>query len=143
MKNKKIALSGGFDPVHVGHVRMIKAAAEVGDVIIIANSDEWLQRKKGYIFMPWTERAEILSAFKGVTMVVEAKDSDDSVCDSIADLKKSIDLDYFGNGGDRKSNNTPEIVLCGELGVDLLWNLGGGKIQSSSELVDRQKSYKS
>ena len=143
MKNKKIALSGGFDPVHVGHVRMIQAAAEIGDVIVIANSDKWLQRKKGYIFMPWSERAEILSAFKGVTMVVEAKDDDDSVCASIADLKKSIDLDYFGNGGDRKSNNTPEIMLCDELEVGLLWNLGGGKIQSSSELVDRQKSYKS
>ena len=62
MKNKKIALSGGFDPVHVGHVRMIQAAAEIGDVIVIANSDSWLQRKKGYIFMPWSERAEILSA---------------------------------------------------------------------------------
>ena len=76
-------------------------------------------------------------------MVVEAKDDDDSVCASIADLKKSIGLDYFGNGGDRKSNNTPEIMLCDEIGVGLLWNLGGGKIQSSSELVDRQKSYKS
>lgn len=143
MKNKKIALSGGFDPVHVGHVRMINAAAEVGDVIIIANSDSWLKRKKGYIFMPWTERAEILSAFRGVTMVVEAKDDDDSVCASIDDLKKSIDLDFFGNGGDRKTNNTPEIELCNSLGVDLLWNLGGEKIQSSSELVGRQKSYKS
>ncbi len=143
MKNKKIALSGGFDPVHVGHVRMIQAAAEIGDVIVIANSDSWLQRKKGYIFMPWSERAEILSAFKGVTMVVEAKDDDDSVCASIADLKNSIDLDFFGNGGDRKSSNTPEIALCNDLGVDLLWNLGGGKIQSSSELVGRQKSYKS
>ena len=143
MKNKKIALSGAFDPVHVGHVRMIQAAAEVGDVIIIANSDAWLQRKKGYIFMPWTERAEILSAFKGVTMVVEAKDDDNSVCASITDLKKSIDLDFFGNGGDRKTSNTPEISLCNALGVDLLWNLGGEKIQSSSELVGRQKSYKS
>lgn len=143
MKNKKIALSGGFDPVHVGHVRMIQAAAEIGEVIIIANSDRWLQRKKGYIFMPWVERAEILSAFKGVTTVVEAKDDDDSVCNSIADLKKTLDLDYFGNGGDRKSSNTPEIALCESIGVDLVWNLGGEKIQSSSELVDRQKSYKS
>ena len=76
-------------------------------------------------------------------MVVEAKDDDDSVCASITDLKNSVDLDFFGNGGDRKTNNTPEIDLCDALGVDLLWNLGGGKIQSSSELVGRQKSYKS
>tara|TARA_B100000700_G_scaffold330703_1_gene458446 strand:- start:15743 stop:16168 length:426 start_codon:yes stop_codon:yes gene_type:complete len=139
MKNKKIALSGGFDPVHVGHVRMIQSAADVGDVVIIANSDDWLQRKKGYIFMPWSERAEILSAFKGVVAVIQGKDDDDSVCESIADLKNTMDIDYFGNGGDRKNNNTPEVALCDQLGIELVWNLGGQKIQSSSELVERQK----
>lgn len=139
MKNKKIALSGGFDPVHVGHVRMIQSAADVGDVVIIANSDAWLQRKKGYIFMPWSERAEILSAFKGVVAVIQGKDDDDSVCESIADLKNTMDIDYFGNGGDRKNNNTPEVALCDQLGIELVWNLGGQKIQSSSELVERQK----
>ena len=139
MKNKKIALSGGFDPVHVGHVRMIQSAADFGDVVIIANSDDWLQRKKGYIFMPWSERAEILSAFKGVVAVIQGKDDDDSVCESIADLKNTMDIDYFGNGGDRKNNNTPEVALCDQLGIELVWNLGGQKIQSSSELVERQK----
>ncbi len=139
MKNKKIALSGGFDPVHVGHVRMIQSAADIGDVVIIANSDAWLQRKKGYIFMPWSERAEILSAFKGVVAVIQGKDDDDSVCESIADLKNTMDIDYFGNGGDRKNNNTPEVALCDQLGIELVWNLGGQKIQSSSELVERQK----
>ena len=139
MKNKKIALSGGFDPVHVGHVRMIQSAADIGDVVIIANSDAWLQRKKGYIFMPWSERAEILSAFKGVVAVIQGKDDDDSVCESIADLKNTMDVAYFGNGGDRKNNNTPEVALCDQLGIELVWNLGGQKIQSSSELVERQK----
>ena len=65
-KRKVVAISGGFDPVHVGHVRMIAAAAALGDVIIIANSDAWLMRKKGYVFMTYDERQEILYNFKGV-----------------------------------------------------------------------------
>ena len=60
-----IMLSGGFDPIHIGHVRMILAAAELGDVIIAVNSDDWLMRKKGYIFMPWEERVEIIRAIVG------------------------------------------------------------------------------
>ena len=66
MNNETIALSGGFDPVHVGHLRMIKAAAKIGRVVIILNSDDWLLRKKGYIFMPFEERAEIINAISGV-----------------------------------------------------------------------------
>jgi cytidyltransferase-like protein len=137
-KNKIVAVSGGFDPIHVGHVRMIKQAAELGDVIVIANSDDWLNRKKGYIFMPWQERAEILQNIKGVIAVYEAKDSDNSVCESLKNLKPDI----FANGGDRKNDNVPEVKLCHELGIDLVWNIGGGKIQSSSELVKKQRSEK-
>ena len=73
MKKKRIAVSGGFDPVHVGHVRMIQAAAKFGDVIVICNSDAWLKRKKGYSFMPFEERAEILRAFKGVKDVSQSR----------------------------------------------------------------------
>src|SRR5690242_6837351 len=94
---KKIALSGGFDPLHSGHIRMIKAAAEHGDVVIILNSDEWLLRKKGYVFMTWKERAEILSSIKGVESVVPVDDADGTVCKSLEELQP----DYFGNGGDR------------------------------------------
>ena len=139
MSNKKIAVSGGFDPIHVGHVRMILEAAKFGDVIVIANSDSWLKRKKGYVFMPWEERSEILSSIKGVDCVVEAKDTDDTVCESLAELKEVFNLDYFANGGDRKSNNTPEMTVCKSLGIEMIWNCGGDKIQSSSELVERQK----
>ena len=64
--SKKIMVSGGFDPIHIGHVRMILEAAEHGDVVVVANSDDWLMRKKGYIFMPWTERAEIISSIRAV-----------------------------------------------------------------------------
>ena len=137
-KRPLVAISGGFDPVHVGHVRMIVEAANHGDVIIIANSDEWLMRKKGYVFMTWEERQEILYNFKGVVDVVKAQDEDGSVCKTLAKLKPDI----FANGGDRKNNNTPEVALCQHLDIEMLWNIGGEKIQSSSELVDKYKKGK-
>ena len=130
-----VAVSGGFDPVHVGHVRMILEAAEVGDVIVIANSDEWLMRKKGYVFMPWEERAEILASIKGVLKVVTVDDSDGTVCEAL----RRENPTFFANGGDRKTDNTPEMDVCSELGIGLLWEVGGGKIQSSSELVKNVK----
>jgi len=139
VKSKKVvAISGGFDPVHVGHVRMIAAAARMGDVIIIANSDNWLMRKKGYVFMNYDERQEILYNFKGVIDVVEAQDDDDSVCKTLERVKPDI----FANGGDRKSDNVPEVALCDKLGIELRWNVGGEKIQSSSELVAKTKNKK-
>jgi len=130
-----VAVSGGFDPVHVGHVRMILEAAEVGDVIVVANSDEWLMRKKGYVFMPWEERAEILASIRGVIKVVTVDDSDGTVCEALRREKPT----FFANGGDRKTDNTPEMDVCSELGIGLLWEVGGGKIQSSSELVKNVK----
>ena len=135
-KKQKRKVSGGFDPVHVGHVRMIAAAAKLGDVIVIANSDEWLVRKKGYMFMPYDERQEILYNFKGVIDVVEASDDDGSVCKTLERIKPDI----FANGGDRKNDNVPEVALCNELGIELVWNIGGDKIQSSSELVANSRN---
>ena len=126
-----VAVSGGFDPIHKGHVRMIRAAANYGTVVVIANSDEWLMRKKGYVFMPFEERAEILESIKGVGAVIKARDDDETVCESLKDLRPEM----FANGGDRKGDNVPEVALCKELGIELLWNVGGEKIQSSSELV--------
>lgn len=134
-KRKVVAVSGGFDPVHVGHVQMIEEAAEHGDVMVIINSDEWLLRKKGYVFMPWKEREYIMSQFKGVTKVVSVDDSDDSVCEAIRTHRP----DCFANGGDRRKTNTPEMDLCEELDIALMWNVGGGKIQSSSDLVNKAK----
>ncbi len=127
-----VCVSGGFDPVHIGHLRMIQDAAQHGEVIVIVNSDDWLMRKKGYIFMPFEERCEILRGFTGVKETVGVEDSDNSVCEALARVKPT----YFANGGDRKTNNTPEMKLCKELGIGLLWNVGGGKIQSSSTLVN-------
>jgi len=130
-----IAVSGGFDPIHKGHVQMIREASEYGNVIIILNSDDWLIRKKGYKFMSFEERAYIAGSIKGVTVVSNVDDSDGSVCEALRRLKP----DYFANGGDRYNTNTPEMEVCEELGIKLLWNIGGGKVQSSSDLVTKVK----
>ena len=128
---KTIAISGGFDPVHIGHLNMIKGAAREGSVIVILNSDAWLEQKKGYVFMPFEERKAILEAFSDVHHVVEVDDSDGTVCEALDQLRPC----YFGNGGDRVSDNVPEVNVCKELDVIMLWGIGGGKIQSSSWLI--------
>lgn len=132
MTRKIIALSGGADPVHAGHVAMLEDASKYGDVVWILNSDEWLRRKKGYVFMPWEERAKIMRAFRHIVDVVEVDDKEGTVCEALRRIKP----DYFGNGGDRTNQNTPERSLCESLGIELVWGLGGDKTQSSSELVD-------
>ena len=134
-----IAVSGGFDPVHIGHVRMIQDAARYGDVMVIINSDDWLMRKKGYVFMPWQERAEIMGNIKGVRLVTQVDDSDGTVCEAI----KRHRPDAFANGGDRKTQNTPEMDVCEELGIQMMWAIGGNdKPQSSSWLVNKLKENK-
>ena len=129
-----VMVSGGFDPVHAGHIRMILDAARWGDVIVIANSDRWLFEKKGFVFMDFDQRAEILNAIKGVVLVDSVDDSDGTVCEAIRRIKPT----YFANGGDRGRNNTPEQDVCEELGVEMLWSIGGDeKRDSSSDLVER------
>ena len=110
MSKKSIVVSGGFDPLHVGHLRMMREAAVYGKLTVIINSDDWLLRKKGYIFMPWEERAEIIGAYNFVEQVVEAKDDDRTVVESLRELMPDI----FANGGDRLNNNTPEAIFCKE-----------------------------
>jgi len=133
---KTVMVSGGFDPVHVGHIRMIREAAKYGDVVVIANSDEWLYRKKGFNFMDFTARREILDSIKGVVLVDSVDDSDGTVCEAIRRHKPT----YFANGGDRGRSNTPEQDVCEQLGVELLWGIGGEeKVAASSELVDQAK----
>jgi D-beta-D-heptose 7-phosphate kinase/D-beta-D-heptose 1-phosphate adenosyltransferase len=112
---------------------MILAAGEYGDVIVVANSDSWLFRKKGFVFMPWDQRKEILEALKGVVRVEWVDDRDETVCEALRRLKPT----YFANGGDRKSNNVPEVATCEEMGIEMIWNVGGDKIESSSGLVDK------
>ena len=137
-----IIVSGGFDPVHKGHIRMFREAANFGaNVIVGLNSDEWLTRKKGKSFMKWDERAEILESCKFINQVIPFDDSDDTANDAIKRVFDMYNADssdyniYFANGGDRKLGNVPEFDNCRELGVVMLWNFGGGKIKSSSDLT--------
>ena len=136
-----IILSGGFDPVHKGHIRMFREAANLGHQVIIGlNSDKWLTRKKGKPFMKWEERAEILESCKFVTQVLSMNDDDDTASDiikQVAKLYQDQDMNiYFANGGDRKRGNVPELDVCKDLNVVMLWGVGGGKIQSSSWLTN-------
>lgn len=131
---KIIMVSGGFDPPHIGHIRMFKEASKWGKVIVALNSDEWLMRKKGYVFMTLKERLEIITEFASVDYVMSFDDTDDTACDAIVSMKP----DAFANGGDRKKDNTPEMEMCDELGIQMLWGIGGkDKPQSSSWLVNK------
>ena len=149
MKKKKITVvvSGGFDPLHVGHVRLFQQAKKLGDeLVVILNNDHWLKKKKGYAFMPEHERREIILALAPVDKVVltnhKPNPEDVSVC---AELKK-IRPDIFANGGDRTKKNIPEISVCKEIGCKMIFGIGrGGKVQSSSWLLSDflKKNHKS
>jgi cytidyltransferase-like protein len=134
---KIVMISGGFDPIHIGHIRYIQAAKKLGDtLVVVINNDNWLRLKKGSEFMNEKERAEIISALKCVDKVVisghKKNTRDMSVCEEIKKIKPHI----FANGGDRFANNIPEFKLCNDLGITMKFNVGkGGKIRSSSELL--------
>lgn len=134
---RRVAVSGGFDPLHVGHLEMFQEARALGDeLVVILNNDHWLRAKKGHAFMPEQERAALIAAYPFVDEVVITEhppDPDDmSVCDALRKVRPHI----FANGGDRKSGNTPEVAVCEELGIELAFNAGQrGKIQSSSDLI--------
>ena len=140
MKNKLIILSGGFDPVHKGHIRMFKAASKLGEVIIGLNSDNWLLRKKNKYFMSFHERTEILESIKYISKVIPFNDFDDTAINLIKDvinLYSNTSKIFFGNGGDRTVTTTPEHDYCKGNNIEMLWNLGGDKIQSSSDLLKK------
>lgn len=137
-------VSGGFDPVHTGHIDLLHHAARLGRVVVLLNSDDWLTRKKGKPFMDWEERKDILLAIRHVTAVSRVDDSDDTVCAGLRHVVShykaragagKLPRIMFCNGGDRGIRNTPEQQVCDELGIETVFEVGGHKIQSSSELL--------
>lgn len=127
-----VAVSGGFDPVHIGHLRMFQEAKRLGDeLLVIVNDDNFLTRKKGRPFMTLEDRMEIIAGFACVDQVVAAVDEDDTVCASLEHYRPHI----FANGGDRTSANVPEKEVCERCNIEMVWGIGGGKIRSSSELI--------
>jgi|TARA_R110000824_G_scaffold106642_2_gene252263 D-beta-D-heptose 7-phosphate kinase/D-beta-D-heptose 1-phosphate adenosyltransferase len=146
----KIAIvSGGFDPIHIGHIELFKKARrQIGSVFVILNSDRFLTNKKGKPFMPFKERKVILENLNCVDLVIGSIDTDETVCKTLEELSnlrtKLPNGDfweklYFCNGGDRTDgSNTPEHELCGKVGIESVYGLGS-KIQSSSWLINGEE----
>lgn len=136
-------VSGGFDPLHEGHIEMIKAARSKGDgVIMLLNSDEWLCRKKGNNFMRFNTRRVICENIKGVIDVFGFDDSDGTAGDGIRIVREKYPNDnlIFANGGDRTKDNIPETEAAQKYNVKLEFGVGGeNKANSSSWLL---KSWK-
>ena len=133
---KIVVVSGGFDPIHSGHLAYFKEAKELGMYLIVGvNSDKWLMRKKGYVFMPIEEREEIIKSIKYVNGVNRFNDDDDSSIDLLNKVKYWYPSDeiIFANGGDRNESNCRELSVEG---VEFVYGVGGtDKKNSSSEIV--------
>jgi D-beta-D-heptose 7-phosphate kinase/D-beta-D-heptose 1-phosphate adenosyltransferase len=136
-----VTTSGGFDPLHVGHLRCIQESAAIAlqhkvPLVVIVNGDGFLARKKGYAFMPEMERAEIIAGIAGVDAVVLWDDGTQFVTGALEILRPIV----FAKGGDRDSAaNVPEFDLCEQIGCKVVFGVGGGKVQSSSDLVKAVK----
>ncbi|MDR2778845.1 MAG: adenylyltransferase/cytidyltransferase family protein [Puniceicoccales bacterium] len=132
-------VSGGFDPIHEGHISLIKDASSRSDgVIVLLNSDAWLCRKKGKNFMKFATRIAICENLKNVIDVLGFDDDDNSACNGIRKAREKYHTDQlvFANGGDRTAENIPEIAVCKECGVMVEFGVGGAnKMNSSSSIL--------
>jgi len=138
-----VVVSGGFDPIHSGHIKLIKAARALGDQLIVGiNSDEWLARKKGRAFMPWTERLCVLNNLSSVDEVYTFDDEDGTAGHLLQQVRAHYPADriVFANGGDRTRDNIPEMSLAG---VEFVFGVGGeDKANSSSWILEEWKAPK-
>lgn len=141
-----VLVTGGFDPLHSGHINYFKAARLLGDELWVGlNSDAWLARKKGQHFMPWSERASIVKNLSMVDRVIRFKDSDDTACDAIHKaLSVGAEHIVFANGGDRQEDTTPEQAFFGNApDIEFVFGVGGtDKINSSSWILGEWKAPK-
>lgn len=140
---KIVIVTGGFDPIHSGHIALLKEAKNLGQALAVGlNSDEWLRRKKGHEFMPWSERSAIIENLKMVDIVFSFDDSDGSAIDAIKRVKEVYPEDeiIFANGGDRTKDNIPEMVFED---VEFVFGIGGeDKKNSSSWILDEWRHPK-
>lgn len=128
---KVVAISGYFDPIHVGHLEYINMAKKIGDkLVVIVNNNYQCELKKGKPFMDEKDRVTIVSNLKNVDEVFLSIDKDKTVCASLEKIKPDI----FANGGDRKNYEIPESVICKKYDIKIIDGLGE-KIRSSSDLT--------
>lgn len=143
--DKVVVITGGFDPIHRGHIEYINAAKELGDILIVGvNSDEWLVRKKGRSFMPFEDRVSIISALQNVDYAIPFNDVDGTAKDAIAWARRVYPNHtiVFANGGDRTSNNIPEMDFVDD-NIEFAFGVGGAnKANSSSWLLEEWKAPK-
>jgi cytidyltransferase-like protein len=143
--DKVVVITGGFDPIHGGHIEYINAAKELGDILIVGvNSDEWLVRKKGRSFMPFEDRIAIVEALNGVDYAIPFNDRDDSAKDAIAWARRVYpdNTIVFANGGDRTQINIPEMDVT-DNNIEFVFGVGGtSKANSSSWLLEEWKNPK-
>ena len=137
---KKVSLvTGGFDPIHSGHIAYFERAKDLSDYLVVGlNTNEWLTRKKGQYFLPWIERADIIRHLDMVDAVVSWDDSDESACGAIAKCLEISEKVIFCNGGDRIKTNTQEIKGYGDdPRVEFKFAIGGDdKMNSSSWILN-------
>ena len=141
MKHRVVIATGGFDPLHSGHLEYLKCAKALGEVLIVGlNSDDWLSRKKGKYFLPYYEREQVLLNLKAVDNVINFADHDDTAIEAILKVKRfypNAKL-IFANGGDRKDDNIPELEhFIDEEWIDFEFNVGGSKSNSSSSILEK------
>ena len=136
----KVSLvTGGFDPIHSGHISYFERAKDLSGYLVVGlNTEEWLTRKKGQYFQSWKERAEIIRHLDMVDAVISYDDSDDSSCEGISRCLDIAEKVVFCNGGDRADSNTPEEEFCSNNSYNLTseYNIGGSKTESSSVLIN-------
>lgn len=143
MVNRVVLVSGGFDPLHSGHIAYFNAARKLGDMLVVAvNSDAWLERKKGRAFMPSTERISIIQNLQAVDHCILFNDDDGTAIEAIRNVKNMYPNSHiiFANGGDRNAVNIPEVVFPD---VEFRFGVGGtDKLNSSSWILEEWKSPK-
>ena len=137
MNNNIVLISGGFDPIHSGHIALIDEASQHGEIVVLLNSDNWLKNKKGKFFLPYNERKIIIGAIKNVIDVIEFNDNDKTCLEGIKSaLKKYPNKKiFFANGGDRSGKNTPEKEFCNKNKITTLWGIGGSYKKNSSSWI--------
>ena len=132
-----VIATGGFDPIHSGHINYLSEAKSLGDLLCVGvNSDAWLTRKKGKYFLPWNERAAIVEHLKPVDRVMDFDDYDGSARDAIRQVRKLYPEDkiMFVNGGDRTSENIPEMSIE-DPNLEFVFGVGGDYKQNSSSWI--------